>query len=55
MIFNHLQDIFKKVRAQKKQAEGEVNPNYHHAVMIEEGEEHKNNEIVKSFTKGVIP
>lgn len=52
MIFNHLQDILKSEGLEEIKAEGEVNPNYHHAVMIEEGEEHKNNEIVKVLQKG---
>lgn len=54
IILNHLKDILKVEGVEEIKAEGEVDPYYHHAVGVEESEEHKDNEIVKVLQKGYV-
>ncbi len=52
MIAGNLKDIMTSEGVEEVKSEGECDPVYHHAVSIENSEEHKENEIVRVLQKG---
>lgn len=52
MIMNTLKDILKAEGVEEINASGIFDPLYHHAVMIENSDEHEDNEISKVLEKG---
>ncbi len=54
MIIGNLKDIFNSEGVEQIKTEGECDPQYHHAVTVENSEEHKDNEIVTVLQKGYM-
>ncbi len=54
MIIGHLKDIMKSEGVEEVKTDGECDPVYHHAVSVENSDEHKDNEIVRVLQKGYV-
>lgn len=54
MITRNLKDIMNSEGVEEIKAEGVYDPIYHHAVSVENSEEHKEDEIVRVLQKGYI-
>lgn len=54
MIIGNLKDIMKSEGVEEVLTNGECDPVYHHAVNVENSDEHKDNEIVRVLQKGYI-
>ncbi|MDO4690029.1 MAG: nucleotide exchange factor GrpE [Fusobacterium sp.] len=54
MIVRGIKDIMSSEGVEEIKASGEYDPQYHHAVSVEEDENFKENEIVKVLQKGYI-
>ncbi|QZY56539.1 nucleotide exchange factor GrpE [Crassaminicella profunda] len=55
MILQQFLEVFKKNGAEEIEALGkEFDPNFHHAVMQEESDEHESNTVIDVFQKGYI-
>lgn len=54
MIIKSMQELFKSEGVEEIKTEGIFNPEFHHAVMVEESENHEDNEISKVLEKGYM-
>ena len=52
MILGQLKDIMKAEGVEKIDAEGQCDPVYHHAVMVEDSQEHEDNDIMLELQRG---
>lgn len=54
MIIKSMQELFKSEGVEEIKTDGIFDPAFHHAVMVEESEEHEDNEISKVLEKGYM-